>query len=233
MIYFINAVAYLYRLALLADHRCPADQKLISTIAQMIRTNNTDRPVQLTPHPTRGTRTKEVTRLMWVLSCIVNEPSSERDKIAESLIQQVDEAWKKGFFNRNKHEDYHLLSDFFLSLACWRLYPQILIESIINRKFVDAVIGRNGSFRLSRLALFLVAARIEAPHLKLDDSLMTDIVNSVPPFLVNQELKRRPRLGQLTKTIILNKTLLECEDIQCCSSVPHLNIGGVTFIYKG
>lgn len=217
----------------MADHRCPADQKLISNIVQIVRSNNTDRPVQLSPHPTRGTRTKEVTRLMWALSCIATEPSSERDEIADSLIQQVDEALKKGLFNRNKNEDCHLLSDFLLSLACWRLYPQSLVKNIINRQFVDAVIGRNGSFRLSRLALFLVAARIEAPHLKLDDSFLTDIANCVPPFLVNQELKRRPQLGQLTNAIILNKDLLGCEDIKCCSSVPHLNIGGVTFLYKG
>lgn len=221
-----------YRLALLADHRCPVGDQVVSNIAEMVKYNRTARPAHFNAHPTYGTRTKDLTRLMWILTCITNKQTVERDEIADILIQQVDELWSNGQFRIGT--DYHLLSDFFLSLAFWRLYPQSLIESIISQEYVYAAIRSSDSFRRSRLALFLKAASIEAPHLKLDESFLVQLARIVPPFFVMQEINRRPYLAILADTIRRKqkKNSLGWENIEIFSTVPHLNLGGVTFIHK-
>lgn len=182
-------------------------------------------------HPSRGTRVKDLTRFLWTASCLIPADADSRERIATLIIEQVEAGWKGGCFLLEK--DVHLLSDFFLSLACWQIYPQSLIEKVINRSFVDVVIKQQQSVRQSRLALFMVAAQIEAPNLKLDRTLLSKVAFNLPPYRVEKELVKRPHLSRLAAVMDRYKEQLGWENIHCSSTVPHLNFAGLTFDCKG
>jgi hypothetical protein len=118
-----------------------------------------------------------------------------RDQIAAEIIDQVYTGWNSGSFQLDK--DWHLLADFFLSLACWKIYPASLIEKIIDRRFIDIVLNQKKTIRQSRLALFMEAARIEVPHLSMIKKFLPEISLKLPAYKEEKELIKRPRLSIL------------------------------------
>lgn len=182
-------------------------------------------------HPSQGTRVKDLTRFLWTASCLIPAEIVSRERITRAIIEQVEAGWNSGCFLLEK--DVHLLSDFFLSLACWQIYPQPLIEKIINQSFVDVVIKQQQSVRQSRLALFMVAAQVEAPNLKLDRTLLSKVASNLPPYRIEKELVKRPHLSRLAAVMDRYREQLGWENIRCSSTVPHLNFAGLTFDYKG
>lgn len=183
-------------------------------------------------HPSQGTRVKDLTRFLWSASCLFPADVVSRDRIAAKIIEQVEAGWDGGSFQVEK--DCHLLSDFFLSLACWQIYPQSLIEKIVNRILVDAVLKQQQTVRQSRLALFITAAQIEASHLTLEKTLLPAVASGLPLyFKAEKELIKRPYLARLAGVIDRHREELGWENIQCCTTVPHLNLAGLTFNFKG
>lgn len=219
-------------LALLADHRCLVNESLIQNITHLIETT-AKKPLQ-TPyvfmHPSRGTRIKDLTRFLWTTSCLIPTNVTSRDRIASEIIDQVDAGWSAGSFQLD--HDCHLLSDFFLSLACWKIYPQLLIDKVIDRTFIDVVLKQKQTVRQSRLALFLVAAQIEA-SLPLLNEFLPEIASNLPQYKTEKELIKRPQLARLAGIIDRHREELGWENIHCCTTVPHLNVAGLTFNYEG
>lgn len=182
-------------------------------------------------HPSKGTRIKDLTRFMWSASCLIPTEVSSREKIALKIIEQVNTSWSEDGFQLEK--DCHLLSDFFLSLACWQIYPKSLIESVINQNFIECVIKQKQTVRQSRLALFLVSAQIEAPYLAVDRSLLPQVAFNLPPYRVEKELSKRPYLSRFAAFIDRKREQLGWENIHCFSTIPHLNFAGITFDFQG
>ena len=219
-------------MALLADHRCLVNDQLIQNIENLVDTN-AKKPMQIPYtflHPSRGTRVKDLTRFLWTASCLIPVDVISRGQIAAKIIEQVEAGWDGGSFQIEN--DSHLLSDFFLSLACWQIYPQSLIEKIVNRTFVDVVLKQHQTVRQSRLALFLIAAQIEASHLALENSLLPVVTSGLPLYKADKELIKRPHLARLAGVMDRRRKELDWENIQCCTTVPHLNFAGLTFTYK-
>jgi hypothetical protein len=219
-------------LALLADNRCLVNGKLVENITHLIEINakrKLETP-QSFVHPSEGTRVKDLTRFLWTASCLIPTDIISRDKIAAEIIDQVYNGWTYGSFQLDK--DWHLLADFFLSLACWKIYPVSLIEKIINRNFIDIVLNQKKTIRQSRLALFLEAARIEVPHLSAMQKFLPEISLNLPTYKAEKELSKRPQLASLANVIDRSKEELGWENIHCCTTVPHLNYAGLTFNYK-
>ncbi|XP_057366003.1 uncharacterized protein LOC130686854 [Daphnia carinata] len=229
----LNLAQAAHGLALLADRRCLVDESIIQNITHLIKTA-AKKPLQ-TPymfmHPSRGTRIKDLTRFLWTASCLIPTNVISQDRIASEIIDQVDAGWRTGSFQLD--QDCHLLSDFFLSLACWKIYPQPLIDKIIDRNFINVVLRQRQTVRQSRLALFLVAAQIEAPHLLLVKEFLPDIASNLPPYKIEKELVKRPQLARLAGVIDRYREELGWENIRCCTTVPHLNLAGLTFDYEG
>ncbi|KAK4029137.1 hypothetical protein OUZ56_022147 [Daphnia magna] len=229
----LNLAQATHALALLADHRCLVDENLIQNITHLIETT-AKKPLQMPyvfMHPSRGTRVKDLTRFLWTASCLIPTNVISQDRIASEIIDQVDAGWNTGSFQLD--HDCHLLSDFFLSLACWKIYPQSLIDKIIDRSFIDVVLRQRQTIRQSRLALFLVAAQIEASHLPLVNKFLPEIASNLPPYKVEKELLKRPQLARLAGLIDRYREELGWENIHCCTTVPHLNLAGLTFDHEG
>ena len=169
------------------------------------------------------------------------------------MIPFLEEAWDGGHLQ--VAENCHLVSDAFLSLACWNTYPKTLIEKVINnsiliineltnyiyniqvmtKSFVDLVLSENSSkqlttLRQSRLALFLVAAEIEAPHLSLPETLKKQVLSS---RMLQQRERKREKLVQLVGAMHQQSEKLGWTEIHYHSLIPHLNIAGLTFISNG
>lgn len=220
-------------LALLADNRCLVNEELGNNILHLVKSNS-KKPIQSPDvflHPSQGTRIKDLTRFLWTASCLVPPDEVLRQNIAIEIIDQVEIGFNNGNFNLEK--DSHLLSDFFLSLACWNIYPKSLIKKIVNRSFIDTVIKQKQTVRQSRLALFIVAANIEAPSLELDHSFLDQLAANLPPYKVEKEFLKRPSLMSLAGIADRYRENLEWTNIHCHSTIPHLNLAGITFNWKG
>lgn len=223
----------IYRLALLADNRCLVNGELGKNVVHLI-TVNAKKPIQgpdVFLHPSRGTRVKDLTRFLWTASCLIPPDEALRQRIATEIIDQVENGWNRGHFTLEK--DCHLLSDFFLSLACWNIYPKSLIEKVVDRTFVDTVIKQKQTIRQSRLALFLAAVQIESSSLELEPTFFNQVAANLPPYKVERELLKRPHLSRLAGAIDRHREELEWNDIQCHTTVPHLNLAGITFNSSG
>lgn len=224
---------HFHRLALLADNRYPLSDDAIENFAKLIQSNK-KRPIQGREekyyHPTRRTRVKDITRFMWVASCLTPPNHPLCRQIAANAVEMLDAAWEAGSFHPD--DDCHLLADFFLSLACWNIYPEELIKKIVTQSFLDAVVKRKQTVRQSRLALFLVAAGIEAPHLDLPVSFFNQVSADLPPHKMEKELGKRTLLVKLAGLIDRNREHFGWSGIECGSPIPHLNIAGLIFEYR-
>ena len=208
------------------------NENIIKTITGVIN-EAVKKPIQSPHHfmhPSRGNRVKDLTRFLWTTSCLLPAEDASCQEIAKEVIELVDISLRRGVFQLEK--DCHLLSDLLLSLACWKIYPEALIEQIINQNFIECILKQQQTIRQSRLALFMVAAQVEAPHLGLNDAFLQNVAFGLPPFRVEKELMKRPHLARIAAAVDSSKVNLSFKDIKCGTTVPHLNIAGLTFNWE-
>lgn len=236
-----NAALLAHALAVLADNRFPVPDQLVRNIFNWLpRTDELRRPTATRfVHPAQGVRVKDLTRLTWALSCVRPTVHTLPPSLVETLIQLIDSCWKRGQF----HDQWPLVSDFLLSLACWQVYPQHLIENVLDHRLASRMRNEEPTdgqtIRRSRLALFLVAAQIEAPHLNLADEWRRWLHDVRPANVVGDHptewrgLKKRMYPASLHQLLIPIADVEGWRDLRCGSVVAHLNIDGITFSSQG
>lgn len=221
----LNLAIVAHTLAMLADQSFPVTDALVKNIINVIEASeNFAIKKNGIYHPTEAVREKDLTRLMWSLSCLVSDETLKQE-IASKMIYLVDRCLTKGLFERRDH----LLLDFFLSLATWQVYPQHLIETLITESFVENFLNEQIAERHWQLALFIWMAKLEVPHFSLPWSYYATINVNLFPFLPQNDLKKRKYLGRLYETIRLHADVENWKEVQCTSIIPHINIAGITF----
>ena len=237
----LNLAQAAHALALLAEHRYgPAGQQLLDNMLCVIKSDRCrlpDNPEKYI-HPTLGARVKDFARAIWALTSLA--PSSPTAQlIANEMVQQLEQAWDRGHLR--DPDSCHHLADIFLSLACWNIYPENLIKKTVDQSFIDHVVSGRDSIayrkrytvRQSRLALFLVAAGIEAPHLELPDAFSRAVTAFRNPQFPQRTVKTREPLLRLADTVRDHAAILGWTNVNYCSIIPYLNIAGLVFNYKG
>ena len=222
-------------LAMLADNRYLASDELINSVFQCLEICIQNNKSIYAFHPKQGIRAKDLTRFLWALTCIrpafTSLPLSTANKVIDYLVQQVEIRWTKDLFGSN-----HLAWDFLLSLAVWQIYPKNLIEKILNNQFAAEVLTledwRNQSRRLSLLVLFIEAARIEAPHVRLPAQCQQIIDRYRPVSGGHKGLKKRMFLTSLYKALIQHAPNENWQDFRYDTTLVP-NVAGITFTYKG
>lgn len=221
----LNVALVAHTLAMLADQNFPVSDTLVKNVINVINANeNVAINKSRIFHPTEAVREKDITRLIWSLSCVVSD-ETHKQEIASKMINLVDRYLSEGLFKQRDH----LLLDFFLSLATWQVYPQHLIKPLVTESFIHKFLSEQIPQRHWQLALFIWMARLEVPHLNLPWSCYATITENLAPFHPQYELKKRKYLGWLYETIRSQAAEEGWEDVQCASIIPHINIAGITF----
>jgi len=221
----LNLALIAHALAMLADQNFPVNDTLVRNVVDVIDASKNARINKNRKfHPTEGVREKDLTRLMWSLSCLVFD-EAYKEEIATKMIYLVERCLGENLFQQRDH----LLLDFILSLATWKVYPQHLIESFVTESFVHNFLSEQTARRHGQLALFMWMAKLEAPHLNLPWTCYTTITTNLAPFHPENELKKRSYLDRLFEIVRLQAQLEDWQDVQCTSIIPHINIAGITF----
>ena len=221
----LNLALVTHTLAILADQNFSVNDALVKNVIDIIDANK-HVPIinKQVFHPTEGVREKDITRLMWCLSCLVSK-ETDKQQIASKMIDLVERYLNLGLFNGRDQ----LLLDFLLSLASWQIYPRHIIEPLITESFINKFLKEQIAERHWQLALFLWMARLEVPHLNLPWECYHTVAEHLGPVNPKNELRKRRYLSRLFETVKTQAAVEGWENVQCTYVVPHLNIAGITF----